>query len=45
MHSRHDDPTDGEPPPIARGFQARVARLRHRDNDVQIFVALQQKLH
>jgi hypothetical protein len=28
-----------------RGFPARAAPLRHGDNDVQIFVALQQKLH
>jgi hypothetical protein len=28
-----------------RGFPARVASMRHHDNDVQIFVALQQKLH
>jgi hypothetical protein len=46
MHLGGNHPADGEPASDRnRSFPARVAPLRHRDNDVQIFVALQQKLH
>jgi len=41
MHSGGDEPAFDS----HRGVPALAASLRHRDNDVQIFVALQQKLH